>query len=39
MTPEERKWKAGYWILGLCLSFVIWSFVIGTILRIVEGIA
>jgi len=39
MTPEERKYKAGAWVLGLLFSLIVWAYVIGFVLRIVEGIA
>ena len=38
MTPEEKKYKAGHWIVGLFFSIILWWFIVGTILRTVEGV-
>ncbi|KKL67314.1 hypothetical protein LCGC14_2136210 [marine sediment metagenome] len=32
MTPEERQYKAGTWILGLTFSVIVWAIVICTVL-------
>jgi len=34
MTPEERQYKAGTWILGLTFSVIVWAIVIESCRRL-----